>query len=79
DSAANGPRARALVEEFIPALERQFRLVRRPEARIVTGHSSGGWSALWLQLTHPETFGACFPSTPDPVDFSRSPTSDLSR
>ncbi|MFM9144568.1 MAG: alpha/beta hydrolase-fold protein, partial [Phycisphaerales bacterium] len=59
DSAANGPRARALVEEFIPALERQFRLVRRPEARIVTGHSSGGWSALWLQLTHPETFGAC--------------------
>ncbi|MFM8643166.1 MAG: alpha/beta hydrolase [Phycisphaerales bacterium] len=79
DSAANGPRARALVEEFIPALERQFRLVRRPEARIVTGHSSGGWSALWLQLTHPETFGACFASSPDPVDFSRFQTSDLYR
>jgi S-formylglutathione hydrolase FrmB len=79
DSAANGPRARALVEEFIPALERQFRLVRRPEARIVTGHSSGGWSALWLQLTHPETFGGCFASAPDPVDFSRFQTSDLYR
>jgi hypothetical protein len=79
DSAANGPRARALVEEFLPALERQFRLVRRPEARLVTGHSSGGWSALWLQLTHPETFGACFASAPDPVDFSRFQTSDLYR
>ena len=77
DSAANGPWGTALVEELIPELERQFRLVRRPEGRIVTGHSSGGWSALWLQLEHPETFGACFASSPDPVDFSRLQLSDL--
>jgi hypothetical protein len=77
DSAANGPWGTALVEELIPELERRFRLVRRPEGRIVTGHSSGGWSALWLQLEHPETFGACFASSPDPVDFSRFQLSDL--
>ena len=77
DSAANGPWGTALVEELIPELERRFRLVRRPEARIVTGHSSGGWSALWLQLEHPDTFGACFASSPDPVDFSRFQLSDL--
>jgi hypothetical protein len=79
DSAANGPWARALVTELIPALERQFRLIRRPEARLLTGHSSGGWSALWLQLTHPETFGGCFASAPDPVDFAHFQTGDIYR
>jgi hypothetical protein len=77
DSAANGPWGTALVEEFIPALERQFRLIPRAEARIVTGHSSGGWSSLWLQLANPEVFGACFSSSPDPVDFSRFQAGDL--
>ena len=79
DSPANGPRGTALVQELIPALEREFRLVARPEARIVTGHSSGGWSALWLQLAHPDAFGACFASSPDPVDFSRFQACDLYR
>jgi len=77
DSPANGPWARALTEEFIPALERQFRLISRADARIITGHSSGGWSSLWLQLTHPETFGACFSSSPDPLDFSKFQAGDL--
>lgn len=77
DSAANGPWGTALVQELIPALERRFRLVPRAEARIVTGHSSGGWSALWLQISHPAAFGACFASSPDPVDFRRFQASDL--
>ena len=79
DSAANGPWGTALVEELIPALEREFRLLSRPSARAVTGHSSGGWSALWLQMQHPGTFGACFASSPDPVDFARFQQSDLYR
>lgn len=77
DSPANGPWAKALTEEFIPELERQFRLIPRVDARIITGHSSGGWSSLWLQLTHPEIFGACFSSSPDPVDFSKFQAGDL--
>lgn len=79
DSPANGPWGTALATELIPALEREFRLVPRREARIVTGHSSGGWSALWLQVAHPDTFGACFASSPDPVDFSRFQSCDLYR
>jgi hypothetical protein len=79
DSPANGPWGTALVTELIPALEREFRLAPRPEARIVTGHSSGGWGSLWLQLSHPDTFGACFASSPDPVDFSRFQACDLLR
>ncbi len=71
DSANNGPCARALVEELIPALEARFPLAPRAEARILTGHSSGGWSALWLAITRPDTFGRCWSSAPDPVDFRR--------
>jgi S-formylglutathione hydrolase FrmB len=74
-----GPRGTALVTELIPHLESRLRLVAKPEARVVTGHSSGGWSSLWLQLNHPETFGACFASAPDPVDFSYFQTTDLYR
>lgn len=79
DSENNGPRGEALVRELIPALEDRFRLEPRSEARIVSGHSSGGWSSLWLQLHHPEIFGACFASAPDPVDFSAFQMSDLYR
>src|SRR5262249_53282249 len=69
DSAGNGPWGRALVEEFIPHLEKRFRLVARPEARFLTGHSSGGWSTLWLQITCPDFFGGTWSTAPDPVDF----------
>ena len=77
DSDNFGPRATALVEELIPWLERRFRLISSPEGRFLTGHSSGGWSSLWLQLQHPETFGGSFSSAPDPVDFSAFGTVDL--
>ncbi|MCA9296811.1 MAG: hypothetical protein KC983_09840 [Phycisphaerales bacterium] len=69
DSPNHGPRGTAFVSEFIPYLEKTFRLKPERDARIVTGHSSGGWSSLWLQLMHPDVFGACFSSAPDPVDF----------
>lgn len=69
DSANNGPRGKALVEEFIPALEAQFRFVRAAHGRFLSGHSSGGWSSLWLQVTYPETFGGTWSIAPDPVDF----------
>jgi pimeloyl-ACP methyl ester carboxylesterase len=69
DSANNGPRGRALVEEFIPHLEEAFNLIPDPRARLLNGHSSGGWSSLWLQVSHPEFFGGVWSTGPDPVDF----------
>ena len=77
DSVANGPRGTALATELVPWLEERFRLDARPQGRLVTGHSSGGWSSLWLALTYPETFGACFSSAPDPIDFAAFQTVDL--
>lgn len=69
DSDNNGPYGKALIEEFIPALEAKFRGVGQPGARFVTGHSSGGWSSLWLQVTYPDFFGGVWSTAPDPVDF----------
>jgi len=69
DSANNGPWGQAFVEELIPYLEKEFRLVPEPRARFLTGHSSGGWSSLWLQITHPDYFGGVWSMAPDPVDF----------
>lgn len=69
DSANNGPVGTALIEELIPHLEKEFRLIPEPAARLVTGHSSGGWSSLWLQVRYPDTFGGCWSTSPDPVSF----------
>lgn len=69
DSATNGPRGRALVEELIPAIEEAYRGAGGAEGRAVTGGSSGGWAALWLQVTYPDAFGSCWSHCPDPVDF----------
>lgn len=77
DSANNGPCARALVEELIPALEQRFPLNGRPESRLLRGHSSGGWSSLWLALTHPEVFGSTWSTAPDPIDFRRFQTVNI--
>ena len=69
DSANNGPVGEALTTELIPALNKRFRTIPKATARFLTGHSSGGWSSLWLQVTYPEVFGGTWSTAPDPVDF----------
>lgn len=69
DSATNGPVGKAFTTEFLPALEKSFRAIPHPRARFLTGHSSGGWSSLWLQITYPDQFGGTWSTAPDPVDF----------
>jgi hypothetical protein len=69
DSDNNGPCGKALVEELIPHIEAKYRGIGRPFGRFVTGHSSGGWSSLWLQVAYPDFFGGTWSTAPDPVDF----------
>lgn len=69
DSATNGPRGQAFIDEFIPFLDKKYNLITDAGARFVNGHSSGGWSSLWLQVTYPETFGGVWSTSPDPIDF----------
>ncbi len=67
NSANNGPYGDALVYEFLPQLEKQFNC---NGFRYITGHSSGGWSSLWLKLNYPEKFNFCWSSSPDYLDFT---------
>lgn len=68
DSVNNGPWGKALTEEFIPYLEKRFPLIASPKARFLTGHSSGGWSTLWLEVNYSDVFGGTWSTSPDPVD-----------
>jgi S-formylglutathione hydrolase FrmB len=78
DSANNGPWGTALVKEAIPALEALYPgMLAEPRGRFLTGHSSGGWTTLWLQITYPEFFGGTWSTAPDPVDFHNFTGPDL--
>ena len=69
NSVNNGPWGQALTAELIPELERRYRMDAKPSGRFLTGHSSGGWAALWLQVNYPKLFGGAWPTSPDPSDF----------
>lgn len=69
DSVNNGPWGTALVTEFVPALEQRFHAFGAPAGRFLTGHSSGGWSSLWLMVSWPDVFAGTWSTAPDSVDF----------
>src|SRR5206468_4483343 len=69
NSANNGPYGDALTQELIPLVEKQFRGAGQSHARVVEGHSTGGWVSLALQIFYPDFFNGCWSHAPDPVDF----------
>jgi hypothetical protein len=70
NSANNGPYGDAIMQELIPELERRFRVIREPYARILSGGSTGGWEAAALQIFHPDFFGGAWAYCPDSVTFT---------
>lgn len=79
DSVNNGPWGKALTAELIPSLEKKYRMDAKPSGRLLTGHSSGGWASLWLQVAYPEMFGGTWPTSPDPGDFRNVTRIDLTQ
>lgn len=79
DSANNGPWGKALTTELIPHLEKKYRMDARASGRFLTGHSSGGWATMWLQVTYPKIFGGTWSTSPDPVDFRNFTGPDLTK
>ena len=65
-----GPYGDAIMNELIPEVEKRYRVIREPYARILSGGSTGGWEAAALQIFHPDFFGAAFSYCPDSVTFS---------
>lgn len=79
DSVNNGPWGHALTTELIPFLESKYRMDAKPSGRFLTGHSSGGWATMWLQVEYPQIFGGNWSTSPDPVDFRDFTNIDLTK
>lgn len=48
-------------EEFIPAIEKQYRIAAARETRAIAGLSMGGHGAFLYSLHYPELFSSCAP------------------
>lgn len=77
NSANCGPYGDAIMQELIPYVEENFRVIRQPYARVLSGGSTGGWEAFALQIFHPDFFGGTWALCPDPVDFRYFQTIDI--
>ena len=71
NSANMGPYGDAIVEELIPYIEKKFRIIHRPWARILAGRSTGGWEAAAMMIFNPDFFAGSWPWAPDPIDFRK--------
>lgn len=69
NSANCGPYGDAIVNELIPYLEENFRIIKKSYAHVLYGRSTGGWTAFGLQVFYPDSFGGLWCFDPDPVDF----------
>ena len=69
DSVNNGPWGAALTREFIPYLEKKYKMDARANGRFLNGHSSGGWATLQLEINYSKVFGGTWSTSPDPSDF----------
>lgn len=65
-----GPYGDSVMQELIPEIEKRFRTIPEPYARVLEGGSTGGWEALALQFFHPDFFGGAWGYCPDPVTFT---------
>jgi hypothetical protein len=65
-----GPYGDAIMQELLPEVEKRFRVIREPYARVLSGGSTGGWEALALQLLYPDFFGGTWAYCPDSVTFT---------
>lgn len=74
NSANNGPVGDAFATEFLPLLDRRY---RSNGGRVLRGHSSGGYTVVYLLTHYPRLFAGGNASSPDPVDFHRFEQTNL--
>jgi len=69
NSDNSGPYGDAVTKELIPYVEKTFRGLGEPYARVLDGGSTGGWVSLALKIFYPDFFNATWTACPDGVDF----------
>ena len=77
NSANNGPYGDAITQELIPEIDKRFRTIAAPYARVLTGGSTGGWDVLALQIHYPDVFGGAWGLYPDQLDFRNYQLGDV--
>jgi enterochelin esterase family protein len=65
NSTAQGNYADYIADEVVAAVEAQHPVAKGRAARIVAGHSSGGYGALMLAMSRQKLFGAVVALSPD--------------
>ncbi|MCC6992739.1 MAG: hypothetical protein IT181_27285 [Acidobacteria bacterium] len=65
-----GPYGDAIMQELLPEVERRFRIIGEPWARITDGGSTGGWISLAHQIFYPDFYGGVWSYCPDSVTFT---------
>jgi hypothetical protein len=69
NSANVGPYGDAITQELIPEVEKRFRGIGQPWARVLEGGSTGGWEAAASQIFYPDFYNDAYAFCPDPIDF----------
>ncbi len=64
-----GPWQDVLMQEFLPFLAENYRVIDAGWARTLTGGSTGGWIAAYTQISRPDDFGGAWSYCPDWIDF----------
>ena len=57
NSANHGPAGDAIMNELIPYVEKNFRIIAKPHARVLTGGSTGGWKRSHCRFITPISSG----------------------
>ncbi len=65
-----GPYGDAIMQELYPEIDRRFRTIGEPWARVTDGGSTGGWIALAHQILYPDFYGGVWSYCPDSVTFT---------
>jgi S-formylglutathione hydrolase len=60
DSPVSGNWASAIVDDVVPAIDREYRTLADARSRGVAGFSMGGFGAISLAMGHPDVFGAVY-------------------
>jgi hypothetical protein len=69
NSENNGPYGDAITRDLIPMIEKQFRGIGEPWARVMIGGSTGGWETFGVQVFYPDDYNGAWALCPDPIDF----------
>lgn len=65
-----GPYGDAITKELMPEIERRYRVIGEPWARLTDGGSTGGWISLAHQFFYPDLYGGVWSYCPDSVTFT---------